>query len=92
MRILQAGEAAGTLAHSFSQIKEYYEKQWAWQRQLSGAAAYPAFLLLLMMIFIGVTVVFILPAFKKSIYVYASTFAIHYKKYYLVSEILLQLT
>lgn len=63
--LLQAGEAAGTLAHSFSQIKEYYEKQWAWQRQLSGAAAYPAFLLLLMMIFIGVTVVFILPAFKK---------------------------
>lgn len=63
--LLQAGEAAGTLGYSFGQIKEYYEKQWEWQRQLSGAAAYPAFLMLLMLIFIGVTVIFILPAFQK---------------------------
>lgn len=63
--LLQAGEAAGTLGYSFKQIKEYYEKQWAWRRQLSGAAAYPVFLLMLMLIFIGVTVTFILPTFKK---------------------------
>ncbi|KAF1683391.1 type II secretion system F family protein [Veillonella sp. R32] len=63
--LLQAGEAAGTLDNSFTQIKEYYEKQMVWQRQLSGAAAYPLFLLGLMLLFIGVAVGFILPAFKK---------------------------
>lgn len=63
--LLQAGEAAGTLGNSFIQIKGYYEKQMAWQRQLSGAAAYPLFLLILMLLFMAVAVGFILPAFKK---------------------------
>ncbi|WP_251454245.1 type II secretion system F family protein [Veillonella intestinalis] len=63
--LLQAGEAAGTLGNSFGQIKGYYEKQMVWQRQISSAAAYPLFLLGLMLLFIGVAVGFILPAFKK---------------------------
>lgn len=63
--LLQAGEAAGTLGNSFGQIKGYYEEQMVWQRQIGSAAAYPLFLLGLMLLFIGVTVGFILPTFKK---------------------------
>ena len=62
--ILQAGEASGTLVESLGMIQSMYEEEHRLRQQLVSAITYPSFLVVLMIIFVGVAVGFILPQFK----------------------------
>ncbi len=63
--ILEAGEASGTLVESLGMIQSMYEEEHRLRQQLVSAITYPSFLVILMMVFIGVAVGFILPQFKS---------------------------
>lgn len=63
--LLQAGELSGTMGESFRIIHRYYEQEASWRHKLMSALAYPLFLAVLMIIFTGVAVGFILPAFRN---------------------------
>jgi type II secretion system protein len=63
--ILEAGEASGTLVESLGMIQKLYEEEHRLRQQLVSAITYPSFLVVLMLVFIGVAVGFILPQFKS---------------------------
>lgn len=63
--ILEAGEASGTLVESLGMIQSMYEEEHRLRQQLVSAITYPSFLVVLMMVFVGVAVGFILPQFKS---------------------------
>ena len=63
--ILEAGEASGTLVESLGMIQSMYEEEYRLRQQLVSAITYPSFLIVLMMVFVGVAVGFILPQFKS---------------------------
>ena len=63
--ILQAGEASGTLVESLGMIQSMYEEEHRLRQQLVSAITYPSFLVVLMIVFVGVAVGFILPQFKS---------------------------
>ena len=63
--ILEAGEASGTLVESLGMIQSMYEEEHRLRQQLISAVTYPSFLVVLMLVFIGVAVGFILPQFKS---------------------------
>lgn len=63
--ILEAGEASGTLVESLGMIQSMYEEEHRLCQQLVSAITYPSFLIVLMMVFVGVAVGFILPQFKS---------------------------
>ena len=65
MTILEAGEASGTLVESLGMIQSMYEEEHRLRQQLVSAITYPSFLVVLMMVFVGVAVGFILPQFKS---------------------------
>lgn len=63
--ILEAGEASGTLVESLGMVQSMYEEEHRLRQQLVSAITYPSFLVVLMMVFVGVAVGFILPQFKS---------------------------
>ena len=63
--ILEAGEASGTLVESLGMIQSMYEEEHRLRQQLVSAITYPSFLVVLMLVFVGVAVGFILPQFKS---------------------------
>lgn len=63
--LLKAGELSGNLASTFGLIRVYFEKQVKWREKMLGAMAYPSFLMLLMLVFTGLAIGFILPSFKQ---------------------------
>lgn len=65
LALLEAGEAAGNLGITFQIIHEYYEKERKSRQKIISAITYPMFLFTLMVVFFLVTILFILPSFKK---------------------------
>ncbi len=63
--IITAGEASGTLGTSFSLIKQFYEKRLLYRKKIVRTMIYPAFLLVLMIVFFLVTMFVILPNFRQ---------------------------
>lgn len=67
--LVEVGERAGRTEESLSSLSRYYEQRVRMERQIRSALLYPAMLLGLMMIVIGVLLVKVLPIFDD---VYAS--------------------
>ncbi|MDO4530823.1 MAG: type II secretion system F family protein [Bacillota bacterium] len=67
--MVQVGENSGRLEEALLALSDYYEERERMDRQLRNALTYPAIVLLLMLIVIGVLLVRVLPVFDA---VYAS--------------------
>ena len=67
--LIRTGEQTGHLEEVLDAMAEFYEQRSRSSRQIKGAVSYPAMLLVLMMVVIGVLLVKVLPVFDR---VYAS--------------------
>lgn len=61
--LVQAGEVSGLLGDTFEDIHHYYERNQKWKSKLYQALTYPAFVVVLMIVFFLGAVLFILPTF-----------------------------
>ncbi len=65
LNMVDLGEGSGTLETVFSQLSEYYEKEYRTQRKLRSAVAYPAILTVLMLGVVALLVLYVLPMFDE---------------------------
>ena len=63
--ILEAGESSGAIVEALEMIHCMYEEEYRLRQQVISAITYPSFLLILMLVFIGVAIGFILPQFES---------------------------
>lgn len=63
--ILEAGESSGAIVEALEMIHCMYEEEYRLRQQVISAITYPSFLLILMLVFIGVSIGFILPQFES---------------------------
>ena len=63
--ILEAGESSGSIVEALEMIHCMYEEEYRLRQQVISAITYPSFLLILMLVFIGVAIGFILPQFES---------------------------
>ena len=67
--LVEVGERSGRMEEALSSLARYYEERWRMVRRLRGALLYPAVMLGLMLVVIGLLLVKVLPIFDD---VYAS--------------------
>lgn len=63
--LIESGERSGTLGETLKILEDYYISEKKWKKQLQSALAYPIFLLIVLCLFIGAAIGFILPQFKR---------------------------
>lgn len=68
-RMVHIGEETGRQEEALQNLAEFYEERCRTQRQLRSAVAYPALVLVLMLVVVGVLLVKVVPVFDR---VYAS--------------------
>ncbi len=64
-RAISAGEKSGGLEDVLRQMADYMEKRMQVEKQIKGAFAYPAMVMVVAVIVVAVLVVFVLPAFAE---------------------------
>lgn len=63
--ILEVGESSGAIVEALEMIHCMYEEEYRLRQQVISAIMYPSFLVILMLVFIGVAIGFILPQFES---------------------------
>lgn len=63
LNMVKLGEKAGTLEHTLGALGTYYAKQVRLKKSISSAVLYPAVLLVMMIIVVGILVIKVLPVF-----------------------------
>ena len=63
--IVRAGELAGALDQALLRLTDYLDREMALRQKIRAMAVYPAFVLLLAALVIGMFIVFVIPAFDR---------------------------
>lgn len=63
---IRAGEESGDLAGAFARMSSYYERMYKTRAKVSGAMLYPAFVLAVAAVVVGVIMVFAVPTFANT--------------------------
>ncbi|NCN40177.1 type II secretion system F family protein [bacterium] len=65
INLIAAGEISGSLDRILERLAGYYEKTSKLRRQIVSALAYPAFMLVLMVLIVAVMLIFVVPTFAE---------------------------
>ena len=63
---IRAGEESGKLDETFERLQDYYEKSGAVSAKVASAMTYPAMLIAVAVVVVGIIMVFAVPVFEKS--------------------------
>jgi type IV pilus assembly protein PilC len=65
VNLVAAGEVSGSLDRILDRLASYYEKSTKLRRKVKSAMAYPAFMLVLMIVVVSVMLMFVVPTFAN---------------------------